>query len=146
MFRLPGWDKHSYGYHGDDGHSFCSSGTGTSIGSGSCLTLPFCFGLFIALFITTSYYCIPGFYESSLVCLNKTSIHTDHRRLPGYISMIFGTGTISCLEFWKRYRYSTGTSCTVAGREIAGTCDAEPWLDVDICKSIINLPYLDIVR
>lgn len=26
--RLPGWDKQSYGYHGDDGHSFCSSGTG----------------------------------------------------------------------------------------------------------------------
>ncbi|XP_034061769.1 LOW QUALITY PROTEIN: ran-binding protein 10 [Gymnodraco acuticeps] len=22
MNRLPGWDKHSYGYHGDDGHSF----------------------------------------------------------------------------------------------------------------------------
>lgn len=27
--RLPGWDTHSYGYHGDDGHSFCSSGQGT---------------------------------------------------------------------------------------------------------------------
>jgi len=32
MNRLPGWDKHSYGYHGDDGHSFCSSGTGQSYG------------------------------------------------------------------------------------------------------------------
>nr|ACO11898.1 Ran-binding protein 10 [Lepeophtheirus salmonis] len=30
--RLPGWDKNSYGYHGDDGHSFCSSGTGQSYG------------------------------------------------------------------------------------------------------------------
>ncbi|MEE6464919.1 hypothetical protein FKM82_006404 [Ascaphus truei] len=29
---LPGWDKHSYGYHGDDGHSFCSSGTGQPYG------------------------------------------------------------------------------------------------------------------
>lgn len=27
-----GWDKHSYGYHGDDGHSFCSSGTGIPYG------------------------------------------------------------------------------------------------------------------
>lgn len=27
-----GWDKHSYGYHGDDGHSFCSSGTGQPYG------------------------------------------------------------------------------------------------------------------
>lgn len=32
MNRLPGWDKHSYGYHGDDGHSFCSSGTGQAYG------------------------------------------------------------------------------------------------------------------
>ena len=32
MNRLPGWDKHSYGYHGDDGHSFCSSGTGQTYG------------------------------------------------------------------------------------------------------------------
>ena len=30
--RLPGWDKHSYGYHGDDGHSFCSSGQGQKYG------------------------------------------------------------------------------------------------------------------
>lgn len=30
--RLPGWDKQSYGYHGDDGHSFCSSGTGRPYG------------------------------------------------------------------------------------------------------------------
>ena len=27
--RLPGWDKLSYGYHGDDGNAFCGSGTGT---------------------------------------------------------------------------------------------------------------------
>ena len=32
LFRLPGWDKQSYGYHGDDGHSFCSSGTGQAYG------------------------------------------------------------------------------------------------------------------
>jgi len=32
MNRLPGWDKHSYGYHGDDGHSFCSSGQGQAYG------------------------------------------------------------------------------------------------------------------
>lgn len=32
MNRLPGWDKNSFGYHGDDGHSFCSSGTGHAYG------------------------------------------------------------------------------------------------------------------
>ncbi|KAK7483031.1 hypothetical protein BaRGS_00025694 [Batillaria attramentaria] len=32
MNRLPGWDKFSYGYHGDDGNSFCSSGTGVTYG------------------------------------------------------------------------------------------------------------------
>ena len=30
--RLIGWEKNSYGYHGDDGHSFCSSGTGKPYG------------------------------------------------------------------------------------------------------------------
>uniref|UniRef100_A0A182QSV9 Ran-binding protein 9 n=1 Tax=Anopheles farauti TaxID=69004 RepID=A0A182QSV9_9DIPT len=30
--RLPGWDKQSYGYHGDDGNSFCSSGNGQPYG------------------------------------------------------------------------------------------------------------------
>lgn len=30
--RLPGWDKQSYGYHGDDGNSFCSSGNGQNYG------------------------------------------------------------------------------------------------------------------
>ncbi|CAF0744826.1 unnamed protein product [Rotaria sordida] len=32
LSRLPGWDKGSYGYHGDDGHSFCSSGSGIVYG------------------------------------------------------------------------------------------------------------------
>lgn len=27
-----GWEKNSYGYHGDDGHSFCSSGNGKAYG------------------------------------------------------------------------------------------------------------------
>lgn len=31
--RLPGWDKGSHGYHGDDGHSFCSSGAAIAYGS-----------------------------------------------------------------------------------------------------------------
>ena len=30
--RLPGWDKDSYGYHGDDGNSFCSKGSGQPYG------------------------------------------------------------------------------------------------------------------
>ena len=32
MNRLPGWEPHSYGYHGDDGNSFCSSGNGQPYG------------------------------------------------------------------------------------------------------------------
>jgi len=30
--KLPGWENNSWGYHGDDGHSFCSSGTGKAYG------------------------------------------------------------------------------------------------------------------
>ncbi|EFJ45174.1 hypothetical protein VOLCADRAFT_35832, partial [Volvox carteri f. nagariensis] len=32
LARLPGWDSHSYGYHGDDGHAFAGSGTGRPYG------------------------------------------------------------------------------------------------------------------
>lgn len=32
FLSISGWDKHSYGYHGDDGHSFCSSGSGQPYG------------------------------------------------------------------------------------------------------------------
>jgi hypothetical protein len=47
MGRLPGWDKNSFGYHADDGHSFCSSGNGQPYGPtfttgdtvGCCLNL-----------------------------------------------------------------------------------------------------------
>ncbi|KAG5459600.1 MAG: concanavalin A-like lectin/glucanase domain-containing protein [Olpidium bornovanus] len=30
--RLPGWEPSSWGYHGDDGHSFCCSGSGKPYG------------------------------------------------------------------------------------------------------------------
>lgn len=30
--RLPGWEADSWGYHGDDGHSFCCQGTGQPYG------------------------------------------------------------------------------------------------------------------
>lgn len=30
--RLPGWEPNSWGYHGDDGHSFCCSGSGKPYG------------------------------------------------------------------------------------------------------------------
>jgi hypothetical protein len=30
--RLPGWEPHSYGYHGDDGHAFHGSGQGRPFG------------------------------------------------------------------------------------------------------------------
>jgi Ran-binding protein 9/10 len=30
--RLPGWEDLSWGYHGDDGHSFCCCGTGKQYG------------------------------------------------------------------------------------------------------------------
>lgn len=32
--RLPGWEPHSYGYHGDDGHSFHGGGVGRPFGPG----------------------------------------------------------------------------------------------------------------
>lgn len=37
LARLPGWEVHSYGYHGDDGYVFSGSGRGQSYGPG-CAT------------------------------------------------------------------------------------------------------------
>ena len=48
MNRLPGWDKNSYGYHGDDGHSFCSCGTGKPYGP-TFTTGQYCILTFILL-------------------------------------------------------------------------------------------------
>ncbi|KAI7863503.1 concanavalin A-like lectin/glucanase domain-containing protein, partial [Spinellus fusiger] len=28
LFRLPGWNRYSVGYHSDDGHKFCDDATG----------------------------------------------------------------------------------------------------------------------
>ncbi|ORZ15088.1 concanavalin A-like lectin/glucanase domain-containing protein, partial [Absidia repens] len=28
LFRMPGWNRHSVGYHSDDGHKFCDDATG----------------------------------------------------------------------------------------------------------------------
>ncbi|KAI8997645.1 concanavalin A-like lectin/glucanase domain-containing protein, partial [Pilobolus umbonatus] len=28
LFRMPGWNKYSVGYHSDDGHKFCDDATG----------------------------------------------------------------------------------------------------------------------
>ena len=32
MNRLPGWETGAWGYHGDDGHTFCGSGIGRVYG------------------------------------------------------------------------------------------------------------------
>ncbi|KXZ46470.1 hypothetical protein GPECTOR_43g906 [Gonium pectorale] len=34
LSKLPGWDSHSYGYHGDDGNAFSGSGMGRPYGPG----------------------------------------------------------------------------------------------------------------
>ena len=49
MNRLPGWDKNSYGYHGDDGHSFFASGTGVPYGP------TFTTGMLFSFLITALY-------------------------------------------------------------------------------------------
>ncbi|CAF1076674.1 unnamed protein product [Adineta steineri] len=68
--RLPGWDKGSYGYHGDDGHSFCSSGSGIAYGPtfttgdyvGCCINFleNFCFYTCNGYNIGTSFKDIPS--------------------------------------------------------------------------------------
>uniref|UniRef100_A0A673HEZ0 Ran-binding protein 10 n=1 Tax=Sinocyclocheilus rhinocerous TaxID=307959 RepID=A0A673HEZ0_9TELE len=68
MNRLPGWDKHSYGYHGDDGHSFCSSGTGQPYGP--TFTTGDVIGCCVNLINNTCFYTKNGHTLSFCPCLS----------------------------------------------------------------------------
>ena len=61
--RLPGWEPHSFGYHGDDGNAFHESGKGIkygpTFGTGAVL-LPF------------RSLCLQGFQTVYLSCSIKT--------------------------------------------------------------------------
>ncbi|CAF0869629.1 unnamed protein product [Rotaria sordida] len=78
--RLPGWDKGSYGYHGDDGHSFCSSGSGIAYGP------TFTTGDFVG--------CCVNFLENScFYTLNGYNIGTSFKDIPTEIYPTVGLQT-----------------------------------------------------
>ena len=62
-----GWEKNSYGYHGDDGHSFCSSGTGKPYGP--TFTTGDVIGCGINLIDNTCFYTKNGINLGELLCL-----------------------------------------------------------------------------
>jgi len=78
--RLPGWDKGSYGYHGDDGHSFCSSGSGIVYGP---------------TFTTGDYVgCCVNFLENScFYTRNGYNLGTSFRDIPNEIYPTVGLQT-----------------------------------------------------
>uniref|UniRef100_A0A3Q2QAS5 RAN binding protein 10 n=1 Tax=Fundulus heteroclitus TaxID=8078 RepID=A0A3Q2QAS5_FUNHE len=80
MNRLPGWDKHSYGYHGDDGHSFCSSGTGQPYGP--TFTTGDVIGCCVNLINNTCFYTKNGI---SLGCSSPNLYPTVGLQTPGEI-------------------------------------------------------------
>ncbi|CAF4477668.1 unnamed protein product, partial [Rotaria magnacalcarata] len=78
--RLPGWDKGSYGYHGDDGHSFCSSGSGIAYGP------TFTTGDFVG--------CCVNFLENScFYTLNGYNIGTSFKDIPAEVYPTVGLQT-----------------------------------------------------
>ncbi|CAF3007529.1 unnamed protein product [Rotaria socialis] len=78
--RLPGWDKGSYGYHGDDGHLFCSAGSGIAYGP------TFTTGDFVG--------CCVNFLENScFYTLNGYNIGTSFKDIPAEVYPTVGLQT-----------------------------------------------------
>uniref|UniRef100_A0A8C9D8T4 RAN binding protein 9 n=1 Tax=Panthera leo TaxID=9689 RepID=A0A8C9D8T4_PANLE len=83
MNRLPGWDKHSYGYHGDDGHSFCSSGTGQPYGP--TFTTGDVIGCCVNLINNTCFYTKNGHSLVKCVVLQPNLYPTVGLQTPGEV-------------------------------------------------------------
>ncbi len=71
--RLPGWDKGSYGYHGDDGHSFCSSGSG--IAYGPTFTTGDYVGCCVNFLENSCFYTRNGCNIGKIFCFINSDIH-----------------------------------------------------------------------
>lgn len=81
-----GWDKHSYGYHGDDGHSFCSSGTGQPYGP--TFTTGDVIGCCVNLINNTCFYTKNGH------SLGKWRKVSQERDAPALLSLLFNTSLV----------------------------------------------------
>lgn len=76
LSRLPGWDKGSYGYHGDDGHSFCSSGSG--IVYGPTFTTGDYVGCCVNFLENSCFYTRNGYNLGKLIYSLKKKLKTNH--------------------------------------------------------------------
>ncbi|CAO3624029.1 unnamed protein product [Cunninghamella echinulata] len=90
--RLPGWDTDSFGYHGDDGHSFGGSGTGDHYGP--CFTTGDVIGCGVNFDDGSAFYTKNGTFLGiafSNIDLNKSYYPAIGLRTPGeHVETNFG--------------------------------------------------------
>lgn len=85
--RLPGWDKQSYGYHGDDGNSFSSSGNGKSYGP--TFTTDDIIGCGVNLVTNTCFYTKNGHnlgiaFQELPVSIQRFAFHFDKKKYKSF--------------------------------------------------------------
>lgn len=101
-WTIIGWDKKSYGYHGDDGNSFCCSGQGQAYGPtfttgdviGCCLNMIDNTCFFTKNGVNLGKSIVFSFWKSQVHCLLQIFVYSQAKNdcvlIPGAIG-IFST-------------------------------------------------------
>ncbi|KAI9489369.1 hypothetical protein BDB00DRAFT_843484 [Zychaea mexicana] len=147
--RLPGWDNDSWGYHGDDGHSFEESGTGKTYGPR--FTTGDVIGCGINMADKTAFYTKNGTYLGIAFRSLKTSMHLYPcvgLRTPGeHVTVNFGQDPfvfdiVHYVKEQKREIYQNLKEREELGEDMGSTFDAGETMDRLVMSYLVYQGYM----